>query len=249
MMEPCIIIDDEPKARVLLEAIIKDYCPQLQLMALCEDLPSGVKAIKKYQPSLVFLDIEMPGHSGLELLDFFNEEEVNFNVIFTTAYDEYAIQAFRFSAIDYLLKPIQHTQLVEAVERFFKRQDQFRALSFKTLRENLNHTTNWEDKRIAIPSGQSIYFFKPSDIILIKGEAAYSEIHLRNGNKLMVGRNLKHFETLLHDIPVFFRCHKSYIINRNEVREYIKSDGGVLVMSNGTQAALSVEKVAAFLEG
>lgn len=119
-MEPCIIIDDEPKARALLEAIIKDYCPQLQLMALCEDLPSGVKAIKKYQPSLVFLDIEMPGHSGLELLDFFNEEEVNFNVIFTTAYDEYAIRAFRFSAIDYLLKPIQHTQLVEAVDRFFK---------------------------------------------------------------------------------------------------------------------------------
>jgi two-component system, LytTR family, response regulator len=247
-MEHCIIIDDEPKARILLEAVVKQYCPQLQIVALCEDLPTGVKAIKKHKPSLVFLDIEMPGHSGLELLDFFNEDEINFSVIFTTAYNEYAVQAFRFSAIDYLLKPIQHTQLVEAVERFLKKQNQQKSVQLKNLKENLSTATNWEDKRIAVPSAQTIHFFKPSEIILIKGEAAYSEIHLSNGSKLLASRNLKHFEDMLKDIPIFFRSHKSYIINRQEVKEYVKSDGGYLVLSNGIQAGLSSEKVDEFLE-
>jgi two-component system, LytTR family, response regulator len=247
-MSTCIIIDDEPKARILLEAIIKQYCPQLNILALCEDLPTGVKAIKKHKPALVFLDIEMPGHSGLELLEFFNEDEVDFNVIFTTAYNEYAVQAFKFSAIDYLLKPIQHTQLIDAVERFEKLQERQKGEQFKTLKDNLSSATNWEEKRIAVPSGQTVHFFKPSEIVMIKGEAAYSEIHLNNGSKLLASRNLRHFEELLEGIPVFFRSHKSYIINRLCVTQYVKSDGGYLEMSNGMQAGLSSEKVADFLE-
>jgi two-component system, LytTR family, response regulator len=247
-MYPCIVIDDEPKARILLEAIIKQYCPQLQIVALCQDLPTGVKAIKKNNPALVFLDIEMPGHSGLELLDFFNEDEVNFSVIFTTAYNEYAIQAFRFSAIDYLLKPIQHTQLLDAVERFTKQHEKQSNTQLKNLKDNLNTTTQWQDKRIAVPSAQTINFFKPSEIIMIKGEAAYSEIYLANNTKLLASRNLKHFEELLKDIPVFFRSHKSYIINRQAVQQYVKSDGGYIVLSNGLQASLSSEKVDEFLE-
>jgi two-component system, LytTR family, response regulator len=248
-MEKCIIIDDEPKARTLLQAVINQYCPQLQIEALCEDLPDGIKAIKKHKPSLIFLDIEMPGHSGLELLDFFNEDEIDFSVIFTTAYNEYAIQAFRFSAIDYLLKPIQHNQLIEAVERFVKKQELQQSSQLMNLKSNLNTQQSWEEKRIAVPSGQTIHFFKPNEIILIKGEAAYSEIHLANGNKLLASRNLKHFEDLLKDIPVFFRSHKSYIINRQEVKEYVKSDGGYLSMSNGMQAGISIEKIDQFIAG
>jgi len=247
-MESCIIIDDEPKARTLLESVIKQYCPELEIAALCEDLPDGVKAIRKHKPSLVFLDIEMPAHSGLELLDFFNEEEVDFSVIFTTAYNEYAIQAFRFSAIDYLLKPIQHMQLAEAVERFIKKQSQQKTIQLKALKENLNNTTRWEDKRIAVPSGQTIQFFKPSEIIMIKGEAAYSEIHLSNGQKMLASRNLRHFEEMLQSIPVFFRSHKSYIINRQAVQQYVKSDGGYLTLINGLQASISAEKVSEFLK-
>jgi two-component system, LytTR family, response regulator len=246
-MEKCIIIDDESKARILLESVIKNYCPELELVALCEDLPSGIKAIKKYKPSLVFLDIEMPGHSGLELLDFFNEDEIDFNVIFTTAYNEYALQAFRFSAIDYLLKPIQHTQLAEAVERFLRKQHQQKGLQLMSLKENLSASKNWEDKRIAVPSGQTIHFFKPSEIIMIKGEAAYSEIHLSNGNRLLASRNLRHFEEMLQPIPIFFRSHKSYIINRQAVKEYVKSDGGYLSLVNGLQAGISTDKVSEFL--
>jgi two-component system, LytTR family, response regulator len=247
-MEKCIIIDDENKARILLESVIKEYCPQLELVALCEDLPTGIKAIKKLKPTLVFLDIEMPGHSGLELLDFFNEEEIDFSVIFTTAYNEYALQAFRFSAIDYLLKPIQHTQLAEAVDRFLKKQNLQRGEQLKNLKENLNSTGSWENKRIAVPSGQTIHFFKPSEIIMIKGEAAYSEIHLSNGQKMLASRNLRHFEEMLAPIPIFFRSHKSYIINRQAVKEYVKSDGGYLSLINGMQAGISTDKVSEFLE-
>ncbi len=247
-MEKCIIIDDETKARVLLTSVIKDYCPDLEVAAMCEDLPSGIKAIKKFKPSLIFLDIEMPGHSGLELLDFFDEDEIDFSVIFTTAYNEYALQAFRFSAIDYLLKPIQHVQLVEAVERFLKKQHQQKGAQLKNLKDNLSGSTQWEDKRIAVPSGQTIHFFKPAEIIMIKGEAAYSEIHLANGNKMLASRNLRHFEEMLAPIPVFFRSHKSYIINRRAVVQYVKSDGGYLRLSNGMDAGLSPDKVDEFLQ-
>jgi two-component system, LytTR family, response regulator len=242
-MIKCIIIDDEAKARKLLHAIIEQYCSNLQIEAECEDLPGGVKAIKKYKPSLVFLDIEMPGYSGLELLNFFEPEEVDFEIVFTTAYNEYALQAFRFSAIDYLLKPIQHTQLIEAVERFTKRQ-RITAPSqqLELLTENLSINKNWADKKIVIPSGQSLHFFQPNEIIMIKAEAAYSEIYLLNGKKLLASRNLKHFEDMLHTIPIFFRSHKSYIVNLNHVITYNKSDGGSLQMVNGHTAGISSER-------
>lgn len=162
-----IIIDDEPKARVLLNAIVEQYCPKVSVEALCNDLPSGIKAIKKYKPDLIFLDIEMPGHSGLELLDFFDEEEVNFGIIFTTAYNEYALQAFKFSAIDYLLKPIQHTQLIEAVERFGRKREQSQSQQLKALQNNLNVSKSWEEKRIVVPNGQNYKLLSPSDILMI----------------------------------------------------------------------------------
>ncbi len=246
-MIECIVIDDEPKARNLLKSIIEQYCPALSITALCEDLPSGVKAIKKHKPQLVFLDIEMPGHSGLELMDFFNDNEVDFSIIFTTAYNEYALQAFRFSAIDYLLKPIQHNQLIEAVERYTKQLHHKQTDQLRTLQENLNIGTDWEEKRIVVPSGQAMHFIKPMDIVMIKGEAAYSELHLTNGTKMLASKNLKHFEEMLAAIPFFFRSHKSYIVNIRAVQQYVKSDGGYLNLKNNLKASLSSDKVEEFL--
>lgn len=247
-MYTCIIIDDEPRARTLLQAMITQYCPQLQVLALCEDLPAGVKAIHKFRPALVFLDIEMPGHSGLEILDFFNPEEVDFRIIFTTAYSEYALQAFRFSAIDYLLKPIKHTQLIEAVERFILTDKQSQVLQLKALQHNLEARTNWEEKRIALPTGHSLYFLQPKEIVLIKGEAAYSDFHLSNGTKLLVSKNLKHFEEQLASLPMFYRCHKSYIVNLHHVVRYVKADGGHLLLTGNLRAMVSIEKVNEILE-
>ena len=113
-----IIIDDEKRARVSLNLLIQEYCPNVEIVAECENLPEGVKAIRKFNPDLVLLDIEMPGHSGLELLDFFDENDINFSIIFTTAYNEYALQAFKFSAIDYLLKPITEEDLSKSIEKY-----------------------------------------------------------------------------------------------------------------------------------
>ncbi len=248
-MITCILIDDEPNARKLLQAIIRDYCPELELLASCSDLPEGIKAIRKHNPNLVFLDIEMPGHSGLELLDFFNENEISFNIVFTTAYSEYALQAFRFSAIDYLLKPIQHQQLIDTVNRFIKLEKRNSGKQLEILRDNLEPRTDWLDKKIAVPSAQTIHFFKPNDIIMIKGDAAYSEFYLADGRKLTASRNLRHFEELLKTILVFFRSHKSFIINRNKVKEYVKSDGGYLLMELDLIANISNDKVSTFLEG
>lgn len=248
-MVKCIIIDDEPKARNLLKAIIEQYCPALSIEAQCEDLPTGIKAIKKYKPELIFLDIEMPGHSGLELMDFFDDDEVNFSIIFTTAYNEYALQAFRFSAIDYLLKPIQHTQLMESVERYMKKRLVFNHQSeqLRHLQQNLDTQVSWENKRIVVPTAQTLHFFKPADIIMIKGETAYSELHLANGTKMMASRNLKHFEDVLSNIPIFFRCHKSYIVNTTAVLQYVKSDGGYLKLVDNLIASISPDKADDFL--
>ena len=242
-----IIIDDEAKARVLLQAIINQYCPSVQVMEHCADLPSGIKAIKKHKPQLVFLDIEMPGHSGLELLDFFAPEEVNFGIIFTTAYNEYALQAFKFSAIDYLLKPIQHTQLIETIERFSQKKELLQLLQIQALQQNLLPYNKIDDKRIIIPIGQTYKLLNPKDITMIKGEGAYSEIHLEDGSKMIASKNLKHFEDILAQIPFFFRSHKSYLVNVNSALEYVKSDGGYLNMKGGRIAGISSEKVEGFL--
>lgn len=246
-MFTCIIIDDESKARVLLRAMLERYAPDLQILEDCPDVPTGVKAIKKLKPDLVFLDIEMPGHSGLELLDFFSEDEVHFDVIFTTAYDEYAIQAFRFAAIDYLLKPLQPQQLQDAVARFAKKSKRGNDKRLEVLKANMNPEEPSGDKRIIVPIGQSLKFLRVRDIIMIKGEGAYSEVYLKEGEKLLVSKNLKHFEDLFQGLPKFLRVHKSYIINIDEVVEYSKSSGGVIYMTGNLQAGVSTDKLEDFM--
>lgn len=236
-----IIIDDERKARQLLSAMLAEHCPSVNVVADCEDLPSGIKAIKREQPDLVFLDIEMPGHSGLELLDFFEEKEVNFNIVFTTAYSEYAVRAFKMSAIDYLLKPIQHSELVRAVELSEMKQSQLQSL--KTLQENLSG----KSKKIVINQNTGVEFLDTDDILFLKGSGAYTEIHKSDGGYIMTSRNLKYFEELLSEIPHFFRTQKSFIINTKFVKQLQKEQGSFFVEMNGKSVAVSNDKVADLL--
>jgi two-component system, LytTR family, response regulator len=230
-----IIIDDEKRARVSLSLLLQEYCKDIELVAECENLPEGVKAIRKYKPDLVLLDIEMPGYSGLELLDFFNENEIDFSIIFTTAYNEYAIQAFKLSAIDYLLKPIIPEELVQAVNRLEKHKSQ----QYKALVENMQQE-NFE--KIAVPSGSSLILLNLADIMYIKGEGAYSEVYMTDNTKHLVSRNLKNFEDILNKDNRFIRTHKSYIVNFNEVSSYNKSDGGWLVLKNNATVPVSIDK-------
>lgn len=238
-----IIIDDEKRARVSLNLLIQEYCPNVEIVAECENLPEGVKAIRKFNPDLVLLDIEMPGHSGLELLDFFDENDINFSIIFTTAYNEYALQAFKFSAIDYLLKPINPEQLTDAINRLEKQKQKFE--NFKILKENINHDNL---TKIAVPSGNTLIFIDTTKISHIKGEGAYSEVICINGTKHLVSRNLKNFEDILCLDTRFMRVHKSYIVNFELVMAYNKSDGGSLELESGTHIPVSPDKAQNILE-
>lgn len=238
-----IIIDDEKRARMNLAILLEEYCPQVEVVANCENLPEGVKAIRRLQPDLVLLDIEMPGHSGLELLDFFDENEVNFAIVFTTAYNEYAIQAFKISAIDYLLKPIYPDELARAVQRVEKHKQKLE--SYKLLKTNLQNDTF---EKIAVPTGNIILFLLLKDIMYIKGDGAYSDVYMHDKNKHTVSRNLKNFEEIICCNPHFIRVHKSFLVNMTFVKAFNKSDGGSLELLNGMQIPVSPDKAPSILD-
>lgn len=239
-----IIIDDEPRARVLLKGMLSELAADIEIVAEAADLPNGVKSIRKLKPDLIFLDIEMPGHSGLELLEFFNDEEVNFDIVFTTAYSNYAIQAFKLSAIDYLTKPIEAEEMTETLRRFRKKYEQHpngsAQQNFQVLKENLKRNS---DSRIAVPSGNTIRFIELHEILFLKGEGSYTEINFTDNTKLVVSRTLKNFEESFGPENQICRCHKSYMVNTQRIREYVKSDGGYLVLTNGQQISISPDRV------
>ncbi len=225
-----IIVDDEKRARVLIRSIFEDHFSDIQIIDDCPDLPSAVKSIKKYGPDLVLLDIEMPGFSGLQLLDFFNEDEINFSIIFITAYNEFAIQAFQLSAIDYILKPINITQLSEALDRF-KKQRLKQAQLLEVLKSNLESES---DRKIAIPNRDSITYINAKDVLYVKADGSYSVFHTKDGQKYTLSRNLKFVEQMISNISFLKRCQKSYIVNTNE----IKADNhaqGTLLLSSGIE--------------
>jgi two-component system LytT family response regulator len=240
MKTTAIIVDDEKMARALLEGMLREYCPEVEILDSCIDLPSGVKSIRKNKPDLVFLDIEMPGHSGIELLDFFDEKEVNFSIIFTTAYNQYAINAFKLSAIDYLLKPIEPEELESAVNRFKNRKQ-----NFTVLKENLNSDL---PKKIAVSTVNSIKFIETNDILFLKAEGSYTDITLSSGKVLTASKGLKKFEEVLDSDKSFYRCHKSYIVNLKYISEYIKTAGGSLLVNDEFHVGLSSEKVSELFE-
>lgn len=234
-----IIIDDEPKARLLLQGLLSTFCPEITVVAEAKDLPNGVKEIRKHKPDLVFLDIEMPEHSGLELPAFFDEDEIHFSIIFTTAYNQYALQAFKLSAIDYLLKPIEPDELVATVQRFLKKNKN-EIVNKHVLKESLK---NWDTQHIALPTSNGMKFIDLKDIILFKADNSYTEIYTTSKEKFVASRTLKTFEDALCDNPQFFRCHKSYIVNTAFISDYIKGDGGYLVLKNKENIPISPEKV------
>lgn len=238
-MKTALIIDDETKARQLLKAMLADCAPDIQVVADCDDLPGGVKAIRRFKPDLVFLDIEMPGHSGLELMDFFDEREVTFFVIFTTAYSQYAIQAFRVSAIDYLLKPLSYEALAGAVERF-RHKKEYEARQLLALQLN---TGSPRTPRLALPQANGIRFVDSHEILYAEGDGAYTTIFLADGEKLLISRNLKYLETMVEGIPDLMRCHKSYLVNVAVIAAYIRQDGGYLRLTNGRTISISPDKV------
>lgn len=235
-----IIVDDEFDARQSLKKMIEIYAPDVQVLGEADELPEAVKLINKQNPDIVFLDIEMPGYSGLEILDMINPEQFKFDIIFVTAYSEFAIQAFQVSAVDYLLKPVQIDQLVSSIDKAKrKKKDELNIQNYSALKTNMNPSN--KIVKIAVPFSDGIKFISSDQILYLRAEGPYSEIFLKNGSKEFVSRHLKEFERLLVKAS-FFRNHRSYLINLNEVSQFIRRDGNYLIMSNGENLPISSDK-------
>jgi len=213
-----IIVDDEESARDVLSNLISRFCPQVSIVTTCSNVLKAVEAIKKYQPDVIFLDIEMPNYAGFEIVSFF--DEINFEIIFVTAYDKYAIKAFEISAVDYLLKPIEIDRLKTSVEKLSVKIEQNNTIeNYKILTENLK--SNRLEKIVLNHKGAHEVVALKS-IIAIEAQESYSCIHTLQG-KFLMSKNLKHFESILENNSDLFRSHKSWIININHLISFSKS--------------------------
>ncbi|MDX2172268.1 MAG: LytTR family DNA-binding domain-containing protein [Bacteroidota bacterium] len=236
-----ILIDDEERARDSLRALLTSYCPNVNIVAECANVPDGVLAINQKRPQLVFLDIEMPEYNGFELLSFFRE--VDFEIIFVTAYNEYALKAFEVSAVDYILKPVDIDKLQVAVEKAESRLNTFDMQNrLEVLRESFKTE---QFNKIALPVSEGLLFVDTADIVYLEADGAYTEVWLRNGSKIVVSKKIKFFEDVLDKRPNFFRSHRSYLVNINFIKKYNKSDNA-LTLDNGKTIVISRDRKAEF---
>jgi two-component system, LytTR family, response regulator len=235
-----ILVDDEEGARDVLQNLLLRFCPNVELIAKCENVLQAVETIKQEQPDLVFLDIEMPNFAGYEIVNFF--EEVTFDIVFVTAYDQYAIRAFEIAAIDYLLKPIDIERLKSAVSRVVVQQskkEQHDRLGI--LKESLKSK---ELNNIVVTDKGNQHIIPLDKLIAIEAQESYCILHTSEKN-FIASKNLKHFENLLSSIPRFFRVHKSWIVNKDHLNTYSKSEL-TIQLSNGLTTKLSKYKKAEF---
>lgn len=236
-----IIVDDELNARLALRGIIEENFSEIEIVAENADVPNAVKSIHSFQPELVFLDIAMPGYSGLELLKFFDEKNINFKIIFVTAYTEYAINAFELSAVDYILKPVRIDALQRALSKV---NDSKSSESLKVLQSNLDTPQN---KKIALNTGDGITFIELQDILYLKADGSYTHFFISNKNKITVSKKIAEFERL-EQVSNFMRIHRSHIINLERIQKILKQDGGTVIMDNGDELSISADRKAALLE-
>jgi two-component system LytT family response regulator len=240
-MIKAIIIEDEPKAAEMLHIMLQKNRPEVIVLDKCSDLPAGVRSIHKNRPDLIFLDIEMPGYSGLQLLEFFNEEEVDFSIIFTTAFNDYAIKAFELSAIDYILKPIQIDKLNAAVDRYKKHQQKETTAAQKLAL--LKHNLFGKDKKIAVPVSSGVEVIKLNNILYFQADGSYTKLFLLQGKQMLVSKNLRYFEDLIGNDASFFRNHRSYLVNIEYIKKVLRSDGGIIQLENNEQIPIVSDKI------
>ena len=234
-----IIVDDELHSLQTTEILVRKYCPEAEIIGLAETPEKGIELIDSLKPNLVFLDIAMPVMNGFEMLQHVTHHD--FEIIFTTAYDEYAIKAFKVNAIDYLLKPIDVAELCEAVNKaknkFDKNEDYNK---IEKLLKIFGKPTIKKEK-VALPIDGKIQMIPFASIIYCESESNYTYIYLADNKKVLLSKTLKDIEKLL-DHPDFFRVQNSFLVNLNHIKEYIRGEGGELIMSNGDEVRVSRNK-------
>jgi len=239
-----IIVDDELKSRETLRMMITSFCHGINVVATCQNIKEAMEAIQTFKPDVVFLDVQMQGETGFDLLS--KLEEIKFDVIFTTAHSEYAIRALKSSAIDYLLKPIDIADLQRAVAKAESKQEAHLTERLQQLLQNLK-SVGTENYKLALPVSDGLIFIGAKDILYCKASGNYTEIFMIDGKKHLVSRQLKEYEDIL-ETRDFFRIHHSFLINLNFVKSYVRGEGGYVVMSDNTSIDVSRRKKEAFMD-
>ncbi len=239
-MITCVIIDDEQNNILNLQMLLQKHCPNISVLATAMSADEGIAIIKKHQPDVVFLDIQMPGKNGFQLLQSLSN--LDFEIIFVTAYDQYGIQAVKFAALDYLLKPIKIEELQQAVNKaaeksLAKRQN----LQLQNLINLLKQSSKKEEQRIALPSAKETRFIEIKHIVRCESLNNYTTFYIDNNEKLLISKPIYEYEELLTDYG-FIRCHQSHLVNKKFVKSWIKNDGDCLLLEDGTQVPVSRQK-------
>ncbi len=236
-MLKAIIVDDEPYCCETITTLLEDN-RDVEIAAVCHSAADALISIKKYSPDIVFLDVEMPKMNGFEMLE--QLPAVNFEIIFTTSYDQYALKAIRFSAIDYLLKPIDSDELQKAIQKVIQRTQKPIAQQLEILMQKI-HQPSTPINKIAMPTMEGLQMIPVDSIISGESDSNYTILLLKGNKKIVVSRTLKEIEELLEEHS-FVRVHRCYLANMNEVEKYVKGDGGYLVMSDGTSIDVARNK-------
>jgi len=240
-----LLVDDEQRGLSSLRKLIELNCPGLEIVGECRDAATALTSIQSLHPQLLFLDIAMPGRNGFDLLN--DLPALDLEIIFVTAFNQYAIQAFQYSAVDYLLKPVKEQLLIQAVERATQRiSRQQDTENLRVLQHNLQKAQKPVEMKLCIPGIKGFQFIQLSDIIYCEARSTYTIFHLVNRQDIVSSKSILEYEQLLGD-SLFCRVHKSYLINLVHVREYIRGEGGTVILSNNKEVEVSRRKKEQFI--
>lgn len=241
-----VLIDDEPQARKLLRQILEEFCPEVKHIHEAEDLPQGIKLIRKVQPKLIFLDVEMPEYNGTEILDFFPDKNINFQIVFTTAYSEYAIKAFEINALDYILKPLRPGDVKKAVKKTQELDSQVNLQN--KLEELRNSLLEGNFQKIGLPVNDGILFIPIDELIHMEADGMYTKVFTQNNGSQMISKPLKFFDHIVeNENNTFYRPHRSHIINLKYLKQYVRKDGSYIVLENDQIIPIANSKKNEFL--
>jgi two-component system LytT family response regulator len=233
-----LLVDDEKPVRSALRELLTRNFPSIIVVGEAGSVPEAVREIHQHNPDLIFLDIEMPGYSGLQLLEFFNAQQVTFDIVFVTAFNEYAIQAFKISAFDYLLKPVNTDDLKETLARYTgAHKQQHLQERINLIKESYNDAK--PPTQIAVSSLQGIDFIQLENVIVLEASGTYTTLVLSEGGNIVSSKPLGEFEALLKNNLNFFRAHRSFLINLNKVRKLSSKEGDVIMLTNNIEVPLS----------
>ncbi|HLP39468.1 LytTR family DNA-binding domain-containing protein [Lacibacter sp.] len=240
-----ILVDDEPSGILTLRKMLELNCPEVQIEATCSNATTAIQKIEEIHPDLIFLDIRMPGKSGLDIMAELADTDAQ--VIFVTAHNEYLLQALQFSAVDYLMKPVDEDRLIESVQRVEKKLKQKKnTTQTETLLYNINKAGTPLEMRLCLPTQKGFTIVKLEEILYCEAQRSYTLFRLVDNKSILISKPLFDYDKLLED-TVFLRVHKSFLVNLMHIKEYTRGEGGTVIMSNGMEIEVSRRRKEQFL--